>query len=186
MTKLSLVTAAGRELPYGFIKSSHVSVEVFTDHLLDRARNLIDAATHLVAAALLALLVLLALQCAALHYGYSDITLDLPLPVVWCWAIFIVGLVLNVVACLWRVGQAWHRLRTTVGSGPGGFILVLLLNVLRVPVAIALALVGTLGAIWLGGWGYPSDRDEPVRVTKHGAGEETLYHRARYLSVHRG
>lgn len=37
-------------------------------------------------------------------------------------------------------------------SGPLGFALVLLLIALRVPVAVAMALVGTAGAIWLGGW----------------------------------
>jgi tripartite ATP-independent transporter DctM subunit len=41
-------------------------------------------------------------------------------------------------------------------AGPGGFILVLVLIALRVPVAIAMALVGTLGAIWLGGWAQAS------------------------------
>lgn len=37
-------------------------------------------------------------------------------------------------------------------AGPIGFLVVLLLIALRVPIAIAMALVGTIGAIWLGGW----------------------------------
>lgn len=37
-------------------------------------------------------------------------------------------------------------------AGPLGFAVVLLLIALRVPIAVAMAMVGTLGAIWLGGW----------------------------------
>lgn len=37
-------------------------------------------------------------------------------------------------------------------AGPLGFLAVLALIALRAPIALAMALVGTLGAIWLGGW----------------------------------
>lgn len=37
-------------------------------------------------------------------------------------------------------------------AGPLGFLAVLVLIALRAPIALAMALVGTLGAIWLGGW----------------------------------
>ena len=36
--------------------------------------------------------------------------------------------------------------------GPAGFVLVVVLIAFRVPVALAMALVGTIGAILLGGW----------------------------------
>lgn len=37
-------------------------------------------------------------------------------------------------------------------AGPLGFLAVLVLIALRVPIAMAMALVGAVGAIWLGGW----------------------------------
>lgn len=39
-----------------------------------------------------------------------------------------------------------------MAAGPLGFAAVLLLIALRAPIALAMALVGALGAIWLGGW----------------------------------
>lgn len=41
-------------------------------------------------------------------------------------------------------------------AGPLGFAVVLVLIAVRVPIAIAMALVGTVGAIWLGGWDQSS------------------------------
>ncbi len=41
-------------------------------------------------------------------------------------------------------------------AGPIGFVVVLVLIALRVPIGIAMALVGSIGAIWLGGWGQAS------------------------------
>lgn len=116
LTKLSLVTAASWAIPYGFIHNSHVSVDLFTERLSPRNQALANIIIHIIAAALFAGLIWLAWQGAMLHYSYGDTTQNLGLPVVWYWAIFIFGLALTEVACIWRVIRAWRLFRILAGK----------------------------------------------------------------------
>lgn len=116
ITKLCLVTVAAWSIPYGFVHGSHVTVDLLLERLPARIQGLADMAIHLVSAALFVVLGWLAWTAAVLHYGYGDTTQNLEIPVVYYWAIFIVGLALAVAACLWRSYAAWRRMTGPVGE----------------------------------------------------------------------
>ncbi|MEX6506792.1 TRAP transporter small permease [Jiella sp. M17.18] len=111
ITKLCLVAAAAWTIPYGFVHGSHVTVDLLLEQFPARLQTLADGLIHLVCGALFVLLGWLSWNGAMLHYSYGDTTQNLALPVVYYWAIFIVGLALAVVACLWRSFAAFRRLR---------------------------------------------------------------------------
>lgn len=113
ITKLCLVTVAAWTIPYGFVHGNHVTVDLIVDRFPQRLQMLVDGLIQLVCAALFVFLGWLAWKAAMLHYGYHDTTQNLELPVVYYWAIFIVGLALAVLACLWRSLLAFRRM----GSG---------------------------------------------------------------------
>ena len=110
ITKLCLVTAAAFTIPYGFIHGSHVTVDLLVEQFSHRSRHAVDALIHLTSAVLFVFLGWLAVEAAMLHSSYQDTTQNLALPVVYYWAVFILGLALTVVACLWRSAVALRRL----------------------------------------------------------------------------
>lgn len=114
ITQFCLVAAASWSIPYGFVHGTHVTVDLLAEQLPARAQHILDAAIHLVAAALVAFLAWVSWQGAMLHYAYGDTTLNLQIPVIYYWAIFLSGLVLAFLACLLR---AWMALSGTAGRG---------------------------------------------------------------------
>lgn len=116
ITKLCLVAAASWSIPYGFIHGTHVTVDLVADLLPSSAQRVLDAAIHLIAATLIALLAWLSWHGAMLHYGYGDTTLNLKIPVIYYWSIFLFGLFLTFVACLWRAWTAFRGKSTNQGA----------------------------------------------------------------------
>jgi TRAP-type C4-dicarboxylate transport system permease small subunit len=106
ITKLCLVAAASWSIPYGFIRGTHVTVDLLADRFSPSAQTVLEIVVSLASAVLLAFLAWLAWQGAALRYAYGDTTLNLRIPVIYYWAIFLSGLVLAIVASLWRVATA--------------------------------------------------------------------------------
>ncbi|WP_207485718.1 TRAP transporter small permease [Arenibaculum pallidiluteum] len=106
ITRLCLVTAASASIPYGFIRGTHVSVDLLVERFPPRLQTAMEVATSLAGAVFFAFLAWLAWQSAAIHLAYGDTTLNLRLPVVLYDAIFLAGLGLAILACLWRAGLA--------------------------------------------------------------------------------
>mgnify|MGYP001190359058 CR=1 FL=1 len=106
LTKLCLVTAASVAIPYGFVAGTHVSVDILADRFPRRLQTALEVATSLAAAVLFAVLAWLAWQSAVLHYTYGDTTLNLRIPTVILDGIFLFGLGLSILACLWRAAVA--------------------------------------------------------------------------------
>lgn len=110
--QLALVALASWSIPYGFVHGNHVSVDLLIERLPAAGRNLGDALIHAVCALLFALLTGFAWSALRLHQSYGDTTQNLGLPVIWYWIVFLIGMVLTIAACCWRVGRALRRLRT--------------------------------------------------------------------------
>ncbi|MEJ2625327.1 MAG: TRAP transporter small permease [Pseudolabrys sp.] len=118
ITKLCLVTVAAWTIPYGFVHGCHVTVDLIVERLPGRVQDVADFVISLAGAVLFMFLGGLAWTSAALHYGYHDTTQNLQIPVVYYWAIFIVGLALTAIACLWRAGMSWRRFMDRAGGEP--------------------------------------------------------------------
>jgi TRAP-type C4-dicarboxylate transport system permease small subunit len=112
ITQLCLVACAAWTIPYGFVHRTHIGMDLLVARLPARARNLLELVAHLVSAALFLLLAWLAWNAARLHHAYQDTTQNLGIPVTWHWGIFLAGLVLSILACLWRARRA-------LGAGRG-------------------------------------------------------------------
>ncbi|WP_018700852.1 TRAP transporter small permease [Amorphus coralli] len=105
ITKLCLVSAASLSIPYGFTLGSHITVDILADRFSDGVRRVLDTVISLVAAMLLGFLFWLTWQGAMLRYSYGDTTLNLQIPLIWYWGIFLAGLALAVVAALARAAE---------------------------------------------------------------------------------
>lgn len=106
ITQLCLVACAAWTIPYGFIHRTHISMDLLVERLPARVQAALEAIIHLASALLFALLGWLAWHATRLHYGYGDTTQNLGIPVTWYWMIFLIGLALTTLACLWRVRRA--------------------------------------------------------------------------------
>ncbi|MDQ0313611.1 TRAP transporter small permease [Amorphus orientalis] len=106
ITKLCLVAAASLSIPYGFTQGAHITVDIVADKFPKRLRHVIDIVISVISAALMAFLLWLSWQAAMLYYAYGDTTLNLQLPIIWYWAIFMTGLGLAVLAALARAIDA--------------------------------------------------------------------------------
>lgn len=115
IAKFGLVFVACWSIPYGFVHGNHVSVDLLP--LPARLQHWITVMKYLVSAALFMLLTWFAWHGAMLHYRYQDITQNLGIPVIYYWIVFLVGLVLAILACLWRAGKAMGARSATSGSG---------------------------------------------------------------------
>ncbi|MEW5424351.1 TRAP transporter small permease [Amorphus sp. 3PC139-8] len=105
ITKLCLVSAASLSIPYGFTQGAHITVDLLASRFPAGVRAALDIVISIVSAVLLGFLLWLSWKAAALHYAYGDTTLNLRLPMVWYWAIFIAGLGLSVLAALARAAD---------------------------------------------------------------------------------
>jgi len=112
ITQLCLVMCAAWTIPYGFVHRTHINMDLLVGRLPPRARGVLDAVIHVGTAALFVLLAVLAWNATVLHYDYQDSTQNLGIPVVWHWGIFLLGLALSILACLWRARRA-------LGGEPG-------------------------------------------------------------------
>lgn len=112
ITKLCLVAVASFSIPYGFIHGNHVTVDLLSERFTQRTQDLADAVIHLVSAFVFVGVGWLAWKALMLHYGYQDTTQNLGIPVIYYWGIFIFGIALSLIACLWRAWSAWRRFRS--------------------------------------------------------------------------
>lgn len=109
--QLALVAVASWSIPYGFVHGNHVSVDLLIERLPVAGRAWGDLLIHAVCALLFALLTWFAWGALHLHQSYGDTTQNLGLPVIWYWLVFLIGMLLTIAACCWRVARAWQRLR---------------------------------------------------------------------------
>ena len=108
--QLGLVAVASWSIPYGFVHGNHVSVDLLIERLPPAGRNLGTAVIYAICALLFVLLTWFAWGALRLHQGYGDTTQNLGLPVIWYWAVFLMGMILTICACCWRVARALdHR-----------------------------------------------------------------------------
>lgn len=119
ITQLCLVACAAWTIPYGFVHRTHIGMDLLVERLPPGARRALEAIVHLATAALFVLLAALAWDATKLHHAYQDSTQNLGIPVVWHWGIFLVGLVLSILACLWRVRRVLATPGEASASGPG-------------------------------------------------------------------
>src|SRR5690606_20240952 len=115
---MCLVACAAWTIPYAFVHGTHIRMDLLARRLPERVRAALEAIIHLFSALLFALLAWLAWDATKLHYAYQDTTQNLGIPVTWYWAIFLVGLALTILACLWRVRRAVARVRASATSAP--------------------------------------------------------------------
>lgn len=115
--KLCLVAAASFAIPYGFVRGSHVTVDILAERLPGRARLLLDAAVYLGGAALLALLLYLSWFAALQRYAFGDVSQNLRIPMIYYWGLFLCGLGLSVLVTLERTIRS--LLSALSGSGGG-------------------------------------------------------------------
>ncbi len=106
IAQLFLVACAAWTIPYGFVHGTHISMDLLVERLPAGVRRALEAIIHLMCALLFALLGWLAWQAALLHHAYQDTTQNLGIPVTWHWGIFLLGLALTILACLWRARRA--------------------------------------------------------------------------------
>ncbi|WP_224404929.1 TRAP transporter small permease [Afifella sp. IM 167] len=100
VTSLCLVAAASWTIPYAFLHGHHVSVELLADRLPRRVRAGLAVLAALLGAALLAFLFWLGAGSARQAFAYGDTTLNLAIPMIVPWAIFLWGLALSALANL--------------------------------------------------------------------------------------
>lgn len=105
ITKLCLVAAASLSIPYGFTLGSHITVDLLAERFPEGARRVLDAVVSIVSAVLLGFLFWLTWQGAMLRYAYGDTTLNLQIPLILYWSIFLLGLALAAVAALARAAE---------------------------------------------------------------------------------
>ncbi|HEX2255372.1 MAG TPA: TRAP transporter small permease subunit [Afifellaceae bacterium] len=74
INKLCLTAAASFAIPYGFVRGSHVTVDLLAERLPPRARPWLDAAVLLSGAALLALILYLYWFAALQRYAFGDMS----------------------------------------------------------------------------------------------------------------
>ncbi|WP_051630348.1 TRAP transporter small permease [Afifella pfennigii] len=101
ITSLCLVAAASWSIPYAFLHGQHVTVEILADRLPGRLRLVLAMLAAFLAAALLALLLGLGMGSALQAFRYGDASLNLAIPMLVYWAIFLSGLALTLAANLW-------------------------------------------------------------------------------------
>lgn len=119
ITRLCLTAAASFAIPYGFVRGSHVTVDIVAERLPPRPRRWLDAAVLLAAAALLALLLYLSSLSALQSHTFRDRTLNLGIPLIYYWSLFLAGLALSVLVALERaVRAAIPALAPTDGPAP--------------------------------------------------------------------
>lgn len=106
ITKLCLVAAASWSIPYGFIHGTHVTVDLLAEHFPRGVQLGLEVAISLMAAVLLSFLLWVTWEAAQLRYLYGDVSPNLQIPVILYWGILLSGLVLAVVAALWRAVTA--------------------------------------------------------------------------------
>lgn len=102
ITKLCLVAAASWSIPFGFIHGTHVTVDLLSEHFPRTLQLALEVAISLMAAVLLSFLLWLTWEAAQLRYLYGDVSPNLRIPLVLYWGILLSGLVLAVIAALWR------------------------------------------------------------------------------------
>ncbi|HEX2257343.1 MAG TPA: TRAP transporter small permease subunit, partial [Afifellaceae bacterium] len=119
INKLCLTAAASFAIPYGFVRGSHVTVDLLAERLPPRARPLLDAAVLLSGAALLALILYLSWFAALQRYAFGDMSQNLRIPMIYYWALFLAGLALAVAVALERAARsALQALSARSGRAP--------------------------------------------------------------------
>jgi len=106
ITKLCLTAAASFAIPYGFVRGSHVTVDLVAERLPPRARLWLYALVMLAGAALLALILYLSWFAAWQRYAYGDVSLNLRIPMILYWGLFLAGLALSVAVALERAARS--------------------------------------------------------------------------------
>jgi TRAP-type C4-dicarboxylate transport system permease small subunit len=114
--KLCLVAAASFAIPYGFVRGSHVTVDLVAERFPPRARLLLEAVVSMAGAALLGLLLYLSWFAAQQRYAYGDMSLNLRIPMIIYWGLFLCGLALSVAVTLERAVR--NALAARSGGGP--------------------------------------------------------------------
>lgn len=109
IAQLGLLMIASWTIPYAFIQGAHVSVGILADRFPQAVQRWLGVLTYLACALLFTLLTVLAWKSAVLHHGYGDVTENLGLSLLIYWGVFLVGMVLSIIACLWCAGQAWRQ-----------------------------------------------------------------------------
>jgi TRAP-type C4-dicarboxylate transport system permease small subunit len=118
-TKLCLVAAASWSIPYGFVRGTHVTVDLLAERLPRGVQLGLEATSSLASAALLGFLLWLSWQATALRFDYGDASPNLGIPMVCYWAILLLGLAMSVAAAIQRAVcavAAWRRARSGVGN----------------------------------------------------------------------
>lgn len=118
ITQMCLVACAAWTIPYGFIHGTHINMDLLVSRMPAGVQAALEAIIHLASALLFALLFWLAWNATQLHYGYGDTTQNLGIPVTWYWLIFLIGLGLSTLACLWRVRRALAGRRASTAGVP--------------------------------------------------------------------
>lgn len=117
ITKLCLTVAASFAIPYGFVRGSHVTVDLLAERLPRPARLWLDTLVLTAGAALLALLLYLSWHAAMQRYAFRDVSLNLRISMIYYWGPFLAGLALAVAVSLERAVRS-ARAALSARGGP--------------------------------------------------------------------
>jgi TRAP-type C4-dicarboxylate transport system permease small subunit len=97
-------------LPLAFLHEAHITVDFITDRLPRRARAGIQAASALLGAALLAVILWHSVGQALIQFRQGDRSQTLGIPMLWYWAPLVAGVALSVLAVLLVAARALRKL----------------------------------------------------------------------------
>lgn len=116
VTELVLVISAFLSIPLVFMRRGHVAVEITTDALPQRVRDVLDGVGALLGAALFAVIGWLSFQPARMSISAGDVSQDLAIPLLWYWAPMIAGCLLAALAgfvmAISQFAVAWRGSKT--------------------------------------------------------------------------
>lgn len=106
VTELAVVIVAFLSIPLTFLRRGHVAVEIVTDALPQRGRDVLEAIGALVGGLLFLTIGVVSLRPARLSVAAGDVSQDLAIPLLWYWVPIIGGCLLAGLAAavtVWRL-----------------------------------------------------------------------------------
>lgn len=98
--QLCIMAAAATAIPHAFMTGAHVSVDLATDWLPDRALAAVKALAALAGLAMLILITRYGFDRAQMVIGYGDTSQTIGIPIVWYWGPLLTGMGLAALACV--------------------------------------------------------------------------------------
>lgn len=112
VTQLAVIGFAYLAMPYCFLKSAHVAVELYDNKLSPRADLLLKCFALILCLGVISIILWYGWTQASRTMRYGDVSQNVEIPMIVYWGMLLVGMALSWVVCALQLGSNILKIRT--------------------------------------------------------------------------